>query len=69
MHKADFGLLFCEPRHAALYVGLGWRAFEGDVFVVKPPSSLILDDCRALISKIMIELNSLRAKADVTHHP
>jgi aminoglycoside 2'-N-acetyltransferase I len=35
-HNADFGLLFCEPRHAALYEGLGWRAFKGDVFVEQP---------------------------------
>lgn len=35
-YKADFGLLFCEPRHASLYVGLGWHPFKGDVFVIQP---------------------------------
>lgn len=35
-HKADFGLLFCEPRHASLYVTLGWHLFKGDVFVIQP---------------------------------
>ena len=35
-HRADFGLLFCEPRHAPLYAGLGWRQFEGHVFVMQP---------------------------------
>jgi predicted acetyltransferase len=34
--NADFGLLFCEPRHAPLYQKLGWRAFEGEVIVVQP---------------------------------
>jgi len=33
VHEVDFGLLFCEPRHAALYEKLGWRSFQGDVFV------------------------------------
>jgi len=35
-HDVDFGLLFCEPRHAPLYRRLGWRAFEGEVFVEQP---------------------------------
>ncbi|CCE03891.1 GNAT family N-acetyltransferase [Bradyrhizobium sp. STM 3809] len=35
-HRADFGLLFCEPRHAPLYARLGWRAFEGEVYVEQP---------------------------------
>ena len=33
---ADFALLFCEPRHAPLYRALGWRRFEGEVFVMQP---------------------------------
>lgn len=36
VHVVDFGLLFCEPRHAPLYQKLGWRAFEGNVFVAQP---------------------------------
>jgi len=28
VHMADFGLLFCEPRHASLYQKLGWRALR-----------------------------------------
>lgn len=35
-HGVDFGLLFCEPRHAPLYRQLGWRSFEGEVFVEQP---------------------------------
>jgi aminoglycoside 2'-N-acetyltransferase I len=31
--QADFALLFCEPRNFAFYGRLGWRRFEGDVFV------------------------------------
>lgn len=36
VHMADFGLLFCEPRHAPLYQKLGWRAFEGNVYIAQP---------------------------------
>ena len=36
IHHADFGLLFCEPRHAPLYARLGWHPFEGCVFVTQP---------------------------------
>ena len=36
VHMRDLGLLFCELRHAMLYRRLGWRAVEGDVFVVQP---------------------------------
>jgi hypothetical protein len=35
-HGVDFGLLFCESRHAPLYQQLGWRLFEGEVFVEQP---------------------------------
>jgi len=35
-HEVDFGLLFCEPRHAPLYRRLGWRSFGGDVLVEQP---------------------------------
>ena len=35
-HGVDFGLLFCESRHAPLYKQLGWRFFEGEVFVEQP---------------------------------
>ena len=35
-HRVDFGLLFCEPRHAPLYKRLGWYFFEGEVFVEQP---------------------------------
>jgi aminoglycoside 2'-N-acetyltransferase I len=42
-HKADFGLLFCEPRHAPLYKKLGWRSFAGDVFVTQPRGRVRFD--------------------------
>ena len=35
-YGVDFGLLFCEPRHAPLYKRLGWRFFEGEVSVEQP---------------------------------
>ena len=35
-HGVDFGLLFCEPRHAPLYKKLGWRAFDGEVHAEQP---------------------------------
>ena len=42
-YKADFGLLFCEPRHAPLYGALGWRPFKGDVFVIQPQGRVRFD--------------------------
>lgn len=42
-HDADFGLLFCEPRHAPLYQKLGWQAFEGDVLVMQPRGQVRFD--------------------------
>jgi GNAT superfamily N-acetyltransferase len=35
-NDADFGLLFCEPRHAPVYEKLGWRRFAGEVFALQP---------------------------------
>ncbi len=35
-YKADFGLLFCQPRNASLYIALGWSPFKGDVLVMQP---------------------------------
>ena len=40
---ADFGLLFCEARHAALYESLGWRQFAGDVLVTQPQGRVRFD--------------------------
>jgi GNAT superfamily N-acetyltransferase len=34
-HK-DFALLFCEPHNHAFYRALGWRQFEGEVYVDQP---------------------------------
>ena len=42
-HDADFGLLFCEPRHAPVYQRLGWRAFEGEVLVMQPRGQVRFD--------------------------
>ena len=36
VHGVDFGSLFCEPRHAPVYEGLGWRKFTGEGFVMQP---------------------------------
>ena len=32
----DFGMLFCEPRNAALYEKLGWQTFDGTVYAEQP---------------------------------
>jgi aminoglycoside 2'-N-acetyltransferase I len=42
-HQADFGLLFCEPRHGPLYEKLGWHPFKGDVFVTEPKGRVRFD--------------------------
>jgi aminoglycoside 2'-N-acetyltransferase I len=42
-YKADFGLLFCEPRNAPLYMRLGWRPFKGDVLVMQPRGHVRFD--------------------------
>ena len=34
--KADCALLFCQPDRFAFYRRLGWRPFQGDVFVEQP---------------------------------
>jgi len=39
-HEVDFGLLFCEPRHAPVYEKLGWRRFAGEVFALQPHGRL-----------------------------
>lgn len=40
---ADFALLFCEPHNFAFYRGLGWRQFDGEVFVEQPQGRLRFD--------------------------
>jgi aminoglycoside 2'-N-acetyltransferase I len=42
-YKRDFGLLFCEPRHASLYKSLGWHAFKGAIFVIQPQGRVRFD--------------------------
>jgi aminoglycoside 2'-N-acetyltransferase I len=41
--KADFGLLFCEPRTASFHTGLGWQSFKGDVLVMQPRGQVRFD--------------------------
>src|SRR5262249_46342390 len=41
--KVDFGLLFCEPRNASFYTGLGWQSFKGDVLVMQPRGQVRFD--------------------------
>jgi predicted acetyltransferase len=41
--KADFGLLFCEPRNASFHTGLGWQSFKGDVLVMQPRGQVRFD--------------------------
>lgn len=40
---ADFGLLFCEPHNFALYGGLGWREFTGEIYAEQPGSRVRFD--------------------------
>jgi hypothetical protein len=42
-HRRDFGLLFCEPRHAPVYVKLGWQQFAGEVFATQPGGRVRFD--------------------------
>jgi aminoglycoside 2'-N-acetyltransferase I len=42
-YKADFGLLFCEPRNVPLYIRLGWLPFNGDVLVMQPRGHVRFD--------------------------
>ena len=42
-HTMDFGLLFCEPRHAPVYEKLGWRRFTGQVFALQPKGRVRFD--------------------------
>jgi len=42
-HDRDFALLFCEQRHAPVYEKLGWRKFDGDVFVMQPQGRIRFD--------------------------
>lgn len=42
-HKADLGLLFCEPGNAPLYISLGWRPFTGEVLVTQPRGHVVFD--------------------------
>jgi aminoglycoside 2'-N-acetyltransferase I len=53
-YKADFGLLFCEPRHASLYSSLGWRSFKGDVFVMQPRGHVRFDVTSPYVFDLMI---------------
>ena len=42
-HRRDFGLLFCEPRHAPVYARLGWQRFTGEVFATQPRGRVRFD--------------------------
>lgn len=41
--RADFALLFCEPHNFALYRGLGWHPFDGEVIAEQPSGRIRFD--------------------------
>lgn len=49
MADADFGLLFCEPRHGPLYQSLGWHRFEGVVYAEQPAGRVRFDVIEAWV--------------------
>lgn len=57
-HKAGFGLLFCEPRVAPIYEKLGWRSFEGDVFVTQPSGRVRFDVTDPYVFDLKIALRN-----------
>jgi aminoglycoside 2'-N-acetyltransferase I len=48
-HSVDFGLLFCEVRHAPVYEQLGWRRFDGEVFAMQPGGRVRFNVTRAYV--------------------
>jgi len=58
VHDVDFGLLFCESRHARFYELLGWRAFDGDVFVLQPQGRVRYEVMRPFVSDVKVEIRS-----------
>jgi aminoglycoside 2'-N-acetyltransferase I len=45
----DFALLFCEPHNFDFYRRLGWRRFEGEVFVEQPHGRVRFDLMAAFV--------------------
>ncbi len=39
----DFGFLTCAPHHVPFYQRLGWRPFQGEIFVEQPQGRIRLD--------------------------
>jgi len=53
-YKADFGLLFCQPQNASLYIGLGWRPFGGDVLVMQPGGHVRYDTADSYVFDLKV---------------
>jgi aminoglycoside 2'-N-acetyltransferase I len=56
--KADFALLFCQPPNFAFYQGLGWRQFEGEVFVEQPHGRVRFDVMPAFVLDLRLQPRS-----------
>jgi GNAT superfamily N-acetyltransferase len=53
-HQVDFGLLFCEPRHAPVYEKLGWRRFADEVFALQPGGRVRFDVTDAYVLDVAL---------------
>ncbi|KIZ34475.1 MULTISPECIES: GNAT family N-acetyltransferase [Rhodopseudomonas] len=55
-HEAvDFGLLFCEPRHAAFYGQRGWAAFDGEVYAEQAGQRIRFDAIAARVFDLRLK--------------
>jgi len=53
-HLADFGLLFCEPRHARVYEKLGWQKFAGEILALQPRGRVRFDVTDAYVLDLVL---------------
>ena len=51
----DFGLLFCEPHIIALYRGLGWSVFAGEVRCEQADRTVSFDIMHAMVLPLRFE--------------
>ena len=58
VHDVDFGLLFCETRHAHFYELLGWRVFDGDIVVQQPQGRVRYEVMRSLVFDVKVAIGS-----------
>ena len=56
--EADFALLFCQPQNFGFYRGLGWRRFDGEVFVEQPHGRVRFDVMAAFVLDLRLRPRS-----------